>query len=161
MTEAGTSILGTRVVRIEDPRLLTVGGSYVADLKVPDAAHLTFVRSPVAHARILEIDVSAAGAAPGVIAIFTAGDLTDLPPAPPIMPGMPAAMARPFLADGTVRFVGEPIVAIVAETAAEGVDAAELVVIDFDPLPAVVDPEAARLDQVLLFPGTGRPEPVR
>jgi carbon-monoxide dehydrogenase large subunit len=155
MAQAGTSILGTRVVRIEDPRLLTVGGSYVADLKVPDAAHLTFVRSPVAHARILEIDVSAAGAAPGVIAVFTAGDLTDLPPAPPIMPGMPAAMARPFLADGTVRFVGEPIVAIVAETAAEGVDAAELVVIDFDPLPAVVDPEEARLDQVLLFPDAG------
>jgi len=155
MTLAGTSILGTRVVRVEDPRLLTAGGSYVNDLVVPGAAHVTFVRSPVAHARIRSIDTDEAGQAPGVIAVFTAADLVDLPPAPPIMPGMPASMARPFLADGTVRFVGEPIVAIVAESAAEGADAAELVVIDFAPLPVVVDPEEAQLGAILLFPDAG------
>ncbi len=141
MSPAGSSILGTRVVRIEDPRLLTAGGSYVADLALAGAAHVFFVRSPIAHARIVQVEVGAARRAPGVVAVFTSHDLSGLPPAPPIMPGMPESMARPFLADGTVRFVGEPIVAIVAESAAEGADAAELVEIDFEPLPVVVDPE--------------------
>lgn len=155
MAPAGSSILGTRVVRIEDPRLLTAGGSYVADLAIPGAAHITFVRSPVAHARIIGVDVVTARRAAGVVAVFTAADLHDLPAAPPIMPGMPPSMARPFLADGTVRFVGEAIVAIVAECPALGADAAELVVIDFEPLPVVVDPEQAVVDEVLLFPGAG------
>ncbi len=155
MTQAGSSILGTRVVRIEDPRLLTVGGSYVGDLAIPNAAHITFVRSPIAHARIVAVDVDQARSSPGVIAVFTADDLSSLPPAPPIMPGMPPSMARPFLADGTVRFVGEPVVAIVAESPAEGADAAEAVVVDFEPLPVVVDPEQAALDEVLLFRAAG------
>jgi carbon-monoxide dehydrogenase large subunit len=155
VTETFSSILGTRVVRVEDPRLLTVGGSYVADLALPEAVHLFFVRSHVAHARIVAIDLRAARDAPGVVGVFTSADLTDLPPAPPIMPTMPASMARPFLADDVVRFVGEPIVAILAESAAEAADAAELVLIDFEPLPVVVDPETARLDEVLLFPDAG------
>jgi carbon-monoxide dehydrogenase large subunit len=155
MSPAGSSILGTRVVRIEDPRLLTAGGSYVADLALAGAAHVFFVRSPIAHARIVQVEVGAARRAPGVVAVFTSHDLSGLPPAPPIMPGMPESMARPFLADGTVRFVGEPIVAIVAESAAGGADAAELVEIDFEPLPVVVDPEVARRDESLLFPDAG------
>ena len=80
------SILGTRVVRTEDPRLLTVGGTYVDDLRVPEltgAARVTFVRSPMAHARITGIDASAALAAPGVVAVLTAQDMDDLPPPPP------------------------------------------------------------------------------
>ena len=80
------SILGTRVVRTEDPRLLTAGGTYVDDLRVPEllgAARATFIRSPVAHALIAGLDLSAARAAPGVVAVFTARDLDDLPPPPP------------------------------------------------------------------------------
>src|SRR5450432_3943482 len=80
------SILGTRVVRTEDPRLLTLGGSYVDDLRVPelaDASRVTFVRSPIAHALITGIDAAAAAGAPGVVAVLTAADLNDLPPPPP------------------------------------------------------------------------------
>src|SRR6185437_6988905 len=80
------SILGTRVVRTEDPRLLTVGGTYVDDLRVPEldgAARVTFVRSPIAHALITGIDADLARQAPGVIAVLVAADIDDLPPPPP------------------------------------------------------------------------------
>ena len=80
------SILGTRVVRTEDPRLLTVGGTYVDDLRVPElagAARVTFVRSPIAHARITGIDATAALEALGVVAVLTVKDLDDLAPPPP------------------------------------------------------------------------------
>ena len=80
------SILGTRVVRIEDPRLLTAGGTYVDDLRVPQltgAARVTFVRSHHGHALITGIDASAALAAPGVIAVLTYQDINDIPPPPP------------------------------------------------------------------------------
>ena len=80
------SILGTRVIRTEDPRLLTAGGVYVDDLRTPEldgAARLTFVRSPVAHARITGIDTSAASQEPGVIAVLTVRDMDDLAPPPP------------------------------------------------------------------------------
>jgi carbon-monoxide dehydrogenase large subunit len=90
------SILGTRVVRTEDPALLTAGGTYADDLRVPEltwAARATFVRSPVAHASIGDIDVSAALAAPGIIAVLTARDMDDLPPPPPDDGGV-AAKAR-------------------------------------------------------------------
>jgi carbon-monoxide dehydrogenase large subunit len=77
------SILGTRVARTGDPRLLTAGGTYVDDLRLPElagAVRATFVRSPVAHALITGIDVAAAAAAPGVVAVLTAADADDLPP---------------------------------------------------------------------------------
>jgi len=80
------SIMGTRVVRTEDPRLLTVGGTSVDDLRVPEltgAAWVTFVRSPLGHARIAGIDASAALAAPGVVAVLTVADIDDIPPPPP------------------------------------------------------------------------------
>jgi carbon-monoxide dehydrogenase large subunit len=158
MTDAlaspGTSMLGTRVLRVEDPAFLTVGGSYIADLDQPGAAHVTYVRSTVAHARISALDVDDARKAPGVVAVFTAADI-DLPHAPPAFPLVDAAFARPFLADGVVRFVGEPIAVIVTETRAQGADAAELVYVDYDPLPAVVDAEVAIQGDVLLFPAAG------
>src|ERR1700758_841187 len=78
--------MGTRVVRTEDPKLLTVGGTYVDDVRVPEltrAARVTFVRSPLGHARITGIDASAALAAPGVVAVLTVADIDDLPPPPP------------------------------------------------------------------------------
>ena len=97
------SILGTRVVRKEDPKFLTVGGTYVDDVvdeRLAGAARVTFVRSTMASARILSIDVSEAVAAPGVVAVLTAADL-DLAPIPPSVPLLNQEMARPVLADGT------------------------------------------------------------
>jgi carbon-monoxide dehydrogenase large subunit len=137
----GTSILGTRVQRVEDPKLLTVGGSYVADIDVPGAAHVVYVRSPIAHASITSIDTSAARLAPGVVAVFTADDL-DLPALPPF-PFVDQRLVRPRLAQGSVRYVGDPVVAVVAETHAQAVDAADLVEINYDPRPVVVDVEDA------------------
>ncbi len=148
------SILGNRVLRREDPKFLTTGGTYVADLDLPGAVHLTFVRSTAAHARITALDVEAARAADGVHALYVNGDL-GIAPMPPEMKPVNQAMKRPLLADGVVRFVGEPVVVIAAETPAQGADAAELVVIDYDPLPVVVDPEEALKDETLLYPELG------
>jgi carbon-monoxide dehydrogenase large subunit len=135
------SILGNRVRRVEDPELLLGRGRYVGDIAVPGLAHVVFVRSPIAHARITGIDIGEAAHAPGVLAVYTAADL-GLPVVHGLMVLNPAA-GRPPLAVDQVRFVGDTVVAVVAETRAEAVDAAELVVVDYDPLDAVVDPELA------------------
>jgi carbon-monoxide dehydrogenase large subunit len=137
---------------------LTQGGTYTDDLtdeRLAGALHVTFVRSTLAHARITEIDVSAARAAPGVIAVVTAVDFAELAPIPPQIPLYNAAMVRPWLASEVVRFVGEPVAAVLTEERYQGEDAAELVDIDYDPLPAVIDPRAAAADEVLLFPDAG------
>ena len=118
------SILGTRVTRVEDPDLLTVGGKYVDDLAPADAVHAVFVRSEMAHAEIAGIDVSEAIAAPGVVAVFTAADL-ELPANPPAMPMLNQEMLRTRLATDRVRYVGEPIAVVIADSLTEGVDAAE------------------------------------
>jgi carbon-monoxide dehydrogenase large subunit len=148
------SILGTRVLRVEDPKFLTVGGTYTADLEIPGAANVTYVRSASSHARLRSVDVTDAAKAPGVIAIVTGADV-DLAPQVGVMGMAPPAMARPFLATETVRFVGEPIVAIVAETRAQGEDAAELVMVDYAPLDAVVDPLAAMDGGPVVYPDHG------
>ena len=151
------SILGTRVVRKEDPKFLTVGGTYVDDVRDPrldGAARATFVRSTMAHARIASIDVTEALAAPGVIAVLTAADL-GLAPLPPSIPLLNQAMVRPLLADGTVRFVGEPVALVLSEDGRSGEDAAELVFVDYEPLQAVVDPEDAVRDEVVLHAEAG------
>ena len=148
------SILGTRVKRIEDPKMLTVGGSYINDLSLDGALYVTYVRSTMAHARLRSIDVDDARSAAGVVAVYTFPDL-GMAPSLPMMPFMNQAMLRPMLAHDTVRFVGEPIVAILAETRAAGADAAELVSIDYEPLPVIVDPEVALTNDVLLFPEVG------
>ena len=85
--------------RVEDPRLLTVGGTYVEDIELADAAWVTYVRSPHAHARIVGIDTADAAAAPGVVAVFTGADLAALGLVPHPSPAFPEAMRRPFLAD--------------------------------------------------------------
>src|SRR3954447_2680165 len=144
------SILGNRVVRSEDPKFLTVGGSYVADVNDPllaGAAFATFVRSTAAHATFT-VNTDDALAAPGVLAVFTAADL-DIGPVPPGM--SPRTMSRPILADVTVRFVGEPIAVIVTERPEQGEDAAELVWADYEPLDVVVDAETSATDGVVLF----------
>ncbi len=135
------SILGNRVTRIEDERFLTGDALFVGDVDLPGRVHAAFVRSTMPHARIVGIDTSAARAAPGVVGVFTVDDLglPDLAPDPMLN----QAMTRPPLARGVVRFVGEPVVAVVAETAAAAHDATELVVIDYDPLDPVPTPGAA------------------
>jgi carbon-monoxide dehydrogenase large subunit len=148
------SILGHRVLRREDPALLTVGGTYVDDVPSADAAHVVYVRSTVAHARITGIDTSEAEAAPGVLAVLTAADI-DLGPIAPFAL-VNQAMTRPVLATDVVRFVGEAIVAVVAETRAQAVDAAEGVIVDLEPLTPLVDMERAQDDDApLLFEAVG------
>ena len=161
------SILGTRVVRTEDPRLLTAGGTYVDDLRVPElaqAARVTFVRSPVAHAAITGIDVSAAKDAPGVVTVLTVADMDDLPPPPPDSgltgtEGAPlplgGAWSEPLLAIDRVRFVGEPVAVVITDDRYQGEDAAELVSVDYDLLPAVVGFDGALAGESMLFPAAG------
>jgi carbon-monoxide dehydrogenase large subunit len=150
------SLLGNRVQRVEDPKFLTVGGDYVGDVALPGAAAAVFVRSTVAHARIASIGTTEAAAMPGVLAVVTGAELglPNLPP--PFGPGMwPEAFARPLLATDTVRFVGEPVAVVVAEDVYAAADAAEAVVVDYDPLPVVTTVEDALRNEVLLFPDAG------
>ncbi|MET7286384.1 xanthine dehydrogenase family protein molybdopterin-binding subunit [Streptomyces sp. NPDC005573] len=151
---------GTRVNRVEDTRLLTSGGVYVDDLRVPaliGAAYVTFVRSPVAHAVITGIDTSRAKAHPGVVAVYTAADLTDLPaPQPFRRPEHGEGFfAEPLLAGEKVRYVGEPVAVVLTDARYDGQDAAELVDVGYERLPAVVGPAQARLDDTLLFEEAG------
>jgi len=149
------SILGTRVLRTEDPRFLTTGGVYtedVVDERLAGACHVFFARSPVAHARIEAIDVSAALSAPGVIAAYTGADLADLPV---VTPGLNKQMTRAILPADKVRYVGEPVAIVVTEQAYQGEDAIELVDVDYDVLPAVVDFADALAGKVLLYDEAG------
>ena len=152
------SILGNRVLRTEDPKFLTTGGTYVDDVELPgDPLHVTYVRSPIAHGRITELDVEAARSAPGVVDVVTAADM-DIAPIPPPMVFINQEMARSPLADEVVRFVGEPVAAILTEERYQGEDAAELVVVDYEPLPTVIDAEsAADEERSPLFPDAESP----
>lgn len=133
--------------------MLTVGGTYVDDIPPDGALFVTFVRSTVAHATITELDISEALEAPGVVGVYTADDI-DLPDVTP-MP-MLAQVPRPFLARGVVRFVGEPVAVVLSETREQGIDAAELVIVDYDPIDALVDHVSALDDgAVVLHPDTG------
>ena len=148
------SVLGNRVVRVEDPGLLTGATPFVSDITDPlldGALHVTYVRSAMAHARIAGVDTAEALRQPGVVGIFTANEL-GLTPQP--SPYSPMFTTCP-LACEVVRYVGEPIAAVVTERADQGEDAADLVVVDYDPLPVVVDPMAALQDEILLFPAVG------
>ncbi|MFC5994936.1 xanthine dehydrogenase family protein molybdopterin-binding subunit [Pseudonocardia hispaniensis] len=148
------SILGTRVRRVEDPALITGASTFVGNLRREGLLHAVFVRSPLAHARIVGIDTEAAAAAPGVVAVFTAANLR-LPAHHGFMVVNPD-VRRPPLATDRVRFTGEAVALVVAESTAAAADAAELVEVDYDPLPAVVDAEAALLpDAPLQFPELG------
>lgn len=155
MTGSG-SILGNAVVRLEDPTLLTGAGKYVDDLVAPGAAHVVFVRSSIAHGTLLSVDVSAAKDMPGVLAVYS-GRGDDLGLAPfQSFPLLSEAFNRPVFARDVVRFVGDIVAAIVAETGPQAVDAVEAVVIDVEPLPVVVSQEAgAAPGAPLLFPDHG------
>jgi carbon-monoxide dehydrogenase large subunit len=135
------SILGTAVVRVEDPALLVGASRYVDDVAVDGVLHLVFLRSSMAHATIEGVDAAEARRMPGVVAVFTADDL-DLADHFGFAVLNPQC-GRPPLAKGRVRFVGDCVAAVVASSPSEAVDAAEHVIVDYDPRPAVVDMEDA------------------
>src|SRR5829696_3489046 len=145
---------GAAVRRVEDPPFLRGTRPYTDDLRNPEALYAVFVRSGFAHARVGAIDTSAAAAMPGVVGVYTAADL-ELEPMAPGGPPVPTAeeMRRPVLARDVVRFMGEPVAVVVAQTRGQAVDAAELVDVDYDPLDVLVDMTKALDDDApKLFP---------
>ena len=149
-----TSILGNPVLRREDDALVRGQGRYVANVPLEAALHAHFVRSTVAHGTIESIEVDDARAMPGVVAVYTVADL-GLDDRPVLMGFYPAEMKRPFLARDRVRFVGEPIAVVVAESPYLAADAAEMVWADIEPLPPVLGQSAALDGENLLFPDIG------
>ena len=149
------AFVGRSISRREDQRLLTGCGQFIADLKLPQMLHAVFVRSPVAHARIKAIDLSCAAATPGIFYALSGPELArQLPPVPDTQLALPSKWTtlvqhkfinpqQPLLAHDRVRHVGEAVAVIVAESRYAAEDAAELVTLDLDPLPTVLDPEAA------------------
>ncbi len=151
---SGASILGTRVQRKEDPKFLTTGGVYsddVTDPRLEGAAFAVFVRSMVAHGRIESIDIEGAVDMPGVIAVHTAESLGLEPRPSPFNP----MVSRSLLASGKVRHVGEPVAVVIAEPHQQAAAAAEMVFVDVDFLPAVVDMEEALTSETLLYDEAG------
>ncbi len=148
------SVIGRRVLRVEDDRFLTGAGTYVEGLELPNALHLTFVRSPYPHARVLGIDASAALELPNT-QVFTAADIDLGVFPPPPIPIIDKRMARPFVGRDVVRFAGEIVAVVATEDRTAGADAAELVMVDYDPLPATPDPRLTLAGEVELYPEYG------
>jgi carbon-monoxide dehydrogenase large subunit len=136
--------VGQRVKRTEDPRLIKGLAHYVDDIRLPDTLHVAFVRSIYAHARLASVDVSAALQAPGVVAVYTGRDVAKIGPVPCAgnLPDLKIPDHR-VLAGDKVYFVGHPIAAVVATDAYAARDAVDLVAVDYEELPVVVDTEAA------------------
>jgi carbon-monoxide dehydrogenase large subunit len=156
---ADIKVMGTWVLRTEDPALLTGESRFTDDLVVPGALHVRIVRSPVAHARIRSIDSTAARAHPGVVAVFIGPDLqadfaNPLPCAWPVTEDMKHPAHWPLALD-EVRYVGDGVAAVVAETREAARDAADLVVVDYEDLPVVLDLEDARSDRALVHSDLG------
>jgi aerobic carbon-monoxide dehydrogenase large subunit len=153
------AVVGTRMLRKEDPALLTGEGRFVDDLVIPGALHMAVVRSPMAHARIRTVDVSGALGRPGVVAAFSGADLRDewagpMPCAWPVTADMKNPEHLPVAVDKAC-YVGDAVAVVLAETDAAAKDAAEAVVVDYEPLPAVVDLEDARSDRVVIHESLG------
>ena len=142
----GDFAIGQGIPRFEDARLITGGGRYIDDIVLPGMAHGVVLRSPHAHAKIRSIDVAAAKAAPGVLAVLTAADIRasgcgDLPGHSGLKrrDGSPMYQPRyPVLAEDRVRWVGDGVAFVVAETTVKAMDAAELIAVDYEPLQAIV-----------------------
>ncbi|MCU0887341.1 MAG: xanthine dehydrogenase family protein molybdopterin-binding subunit [Rubritepida sp.] len=156
--------IGQPVRRKEDVRLLTGGGTYTDDVNRAGQAHMAILRSPHAHARILAIDTDAARAAPGVLAVLTGHDArADGLGRCPVMVEVPGVDGKPLFAPPreilqteAVRFVGDPVAVVVAETRAQALDAAELIAVDYEVLPAVTDTaRALDPDAPVIWPGRG------
>jgi aerobic carbon-monoxide dehydrogenase large subunit len=147
MTE---SWVGKPLKRIEDPRLLTGQALFVDDVHLPEMAHAAFLRSPYAHARIRSIDTGAARRLPGVIAVFTAQDLGSYWQRAPLLVSPPPIQRLTFaerthapLAKDKVRYVGEPVALVIAESRYRAEDALDAITVEYDQLPAVIDLEEA------------------
>ena len=148
---SGQLRIGQPVLRLEDQALLTGAGNFIDDLSLPGAVHAVFVRSPHPHARIISINASQAGAAPGVLGTFTAADIraAGLGPMRVAVPQKnrdgtaPRVPGRPVLAEAFVRFAGEAVAMVVAATLREARDAAELLEVDYEALPHVTDTRVA------------------
>jgi carbon-monoxide dehydrogenase large subunit len=154
-----TGVLGTRVLRKEDPALLTGEARYTDDLVIPGALHLAVLRSHHAHARITHIDVGAALAMPGVVAAYSGADLQDLWRAPmpcawAVTPDMKNPPHYPLTSD-KARFVGDGVAVVLATSEAEAHDALDAIEVEYEPLPAVVDLEEALTDRVLVHEEAG------
>jgi carbon-monoxide dehydrogenase large subunit len=151
---ASGRVLGRPVLRSEDQALLTGTARYLDDVPCEGALYGVFVRSPIAHALVQSIDVDEARTMAGVVGVFVAEDMGGLR-MPPVEDS-PEAFARPLLAMGRVRFVGEPVAVVVAQTRAQAMDAADAVAVDYEPLAPVIDPEAAlEPGAPILFPAHG------
>ncbi|MFL5824273.1 MAG: xanthine dehydrogenase family protein molybdopterin-binding subunit [Solirubrobacteraceae bacterium] len=148
------NVVGQRVRRREDPRFLTGKGQFVDDLPLDGALHLNFVRSPWAHAKVVSVNVDRSSLPEGVQVL--AGSEIELPaiPPPPFVPGG-EKFPRPPVAKDRVRFAGDIVAAVLAPTREASVDGAELVEVEYDPLPVVIDPAEAARDEVLLFEDAG------
>jgi carbon-monoxide dehydrogenase large subunit len=149
--------IGRPLKRVEDRRLLTGVGRYVDDVKLAGLVHVAFVRSPHAHARVVGLDTRRAASVPGVVAVVTGADVRHLGAMPVnrLFPDM-TVPPHPILADDVVRAAGVPVAAIVADTPYRARDAADLVEVEYAPLPALVDPEAALAPEApVLFPELG------
>jgi carbon-monoxide dehydrogenase large subunit len=143
------TLIGQPLPRREDERFLTGAARYVDDVDVPDTLHVAFVRSFEAHARIRSVDASQARQAPGVVAVLTGADVAGRAgrlPAGSLEDGVVADAGHPVLARDKVRYAGEAVAIVVADSRAYAEDAAELVAVDLEPLPAVVDVRAALAD---------------
>lgn len=144
-------LIGKPIKRLEDPKLLRGQGAYLDDLTQTDTLHLALLRSPYAHAKINAVDAAGALEVPGVVHVFTAADLPEL-----AAPGEGASGARvvqhPVLARGHVRYVGEPVVAVLATSAAAAEDGVQAVMVDYEPLEAVVSPLEALENRILVHP---------
>jgi carbon-monoxide dehydrogenase large subunit len=151
--------VGRSLRRKEDPRLITGRAQYVDDITLHGMLHLAVVRSPEAHARITSIDTSAASAMPGVTAVYTGEDMSDLVAPLPMAwapPGVEMKMPERWpLARGTVNHVGDAVAMVVGEDKYAVADAAQAVVVEYDPLPVVVDVEEALKDEVLVHESLG------
>jgi len=153
------TVLGTRLLRREDPALLTGEAKYCNDLNLPGALHLALVRSPYAHARITSIDLSAALASPGVVAAYNGADLagmwaSPMPSAWAVTPDMKNPAHYP-LAVAKACYVGDGVACVLATSEAAARDAVELIDVQYEPLPAVVDLEDALTDRVVIHPELG------
>lgn len=144
MVTAAGRLIGAPIKRVEDPRFITGGARYVADIRLPGTLSVAFLRSPYASARIRRLDISRARALPGVVAVLTGEDVAGLGEMPVnrVVAGM-RVPPHPLLVRDRVRTVGEPVAAVVAETPALARDALELIDAEYEAGSAVVDPEEA------------------
>ncbi|MFN8526572.1 MAG: xanthine dehydrogenase family protein molybdopterin-binding subunit [Chloroflexota bacterium] len=154
------SVLGTRVRRVDGGEKVTGQARYGEDLRIPGLLHARLVLAPFAHARIVRVDRSQAQSQPGVVAVVVAEDLADVIKAPP------TSRAREGLARGEVRYYGQPVAVVLGETEAAAQDGAALVDVEYDELPALLDPEEAlRADAPAVWPGgtpgaKAKPDPI-